>query len=195
MNKKIVLAITLFIVLMIAVPLLLTLFFSQQTSSGKIVVNSAIDAPYLDHTQKEYTLVFFGYVGCEKICTPILDQLNDFYKSKEFSPIKPYTGVSFVNLMPELTPEQPQIFARSFNPDFEGVYLTQKQLMGVDRSFSLFFSKSLMEAGEINHSDHLYLIYHKQGSEIILKNIYSTHPMNRHQIINDISRYLNEDHQ
>jgi len=185
MNKKIILAALFFIFLVIVAPLMQSLFFSHQ-SSGKMVINQKIDAPYLHNTDKEFILLFFGYVGCVKVCTPILHNLGEFYNSVEFSPLKPFVSVTFVNLMPELEPNQPQLFAKSFNPMFEGVYLTQKELMGIDRQFSLFFSKSLRDSNELDHSDHLYLLQRQENGELILKNIYTTHPLNEAMIITDI---------
>jgi protein SCO1/2 len=192
MNKKIVLSATLFIVLLVAIPLVMTMLFSRQTSGGKIEIDQEINAPYLNPLKKKYTLVFFGYVGCTRVCTPILHQLAELYDSNAFQPLKPYVGVSFVNLMPELSPDQPQIFAHSFNPDFEGIFLTQKELMGVDRSFNLFFSKSLIEKGEIDHSDSIYLLYRGKDGKIILKRIYSTHPLDQVKIIEDIKQCIKE---
>lgn len=191
MNKKVILAITLFVVLLVAVPFLQALFFAQQTA-GKIIINQPITAPYLKETKKDLTLVFFGYVGCVRVCTPILHQLDDFYDSSSFAPLKPFVGVTFVNLMPELGMNQPQLFAESFNFQFEGVYLTQKELMGIDREFSVFFSKSLSKEGEIDHSDHLYLIEREKSGIVVLKNIYMTHPLNRGLIVSDIQKLLNE---
>lgn len=172
----------------IAVPVLLSVLFSSQTK-GKIIVNKRIDAPYLDSMSKDLELVFFGYVGCTKVCTPILQKLDDFYDSPSFASLKPYVGVTFVNLMPELQPDQPQMFAQSFNPLFEGVYLTQRQLMEIDRDFSLFFSKSLSQAGEIDHSDYVYLVHREKNGDLKLLNIYMTHPLKTDMIIEDIQRY------
>jgi protein SCO1/2 len=191
MNKKIILAVTLFVLLLIAVPFVQGLFFAQQTT-GKIMINKPINAPYLKDTNKDLTLIFFGYVGCVRVCTPILHQLDDLYDSSAFAPLKPFVGVSFINLMPELGTNQPQAFAESFNPQFEGVYLTQKELMGIDREFSVFFSKSLSEKGEIDHSDHLYLIEREKSGTVVLKNIYTTHPINKALIVSDIQKLLNE---
>ncbi|MDD2267371.1 SCO family protein [Sulfuricurvum sp.] len=191
MNKKIVLAVVLFVVLLVAVPFIQALFFTQQTA-GKIVINQPINAPYLNNTKKEITLVFFGYVGCVRVCTPILHQLNDFYDSPQFAPFQGTVGVSFVNLMPELDKNQPQLFAESFNHEFEGVYLTQKELMSIDRELNVFFSKSLSESGEIDHSDHLYLIEREKSGIVVLRNIYTTHPINRSLIVDDIRKLLSE---
>lgn len=191
MNKKIILAVTFFIILLIVLPFVQTLIFSKQTS-GKMSIEHSIEAPYLRSMEKDLTLVFFGYVGCVKVCTPILYQLDDLYDSREFAPIKPFVGVVFVNLMPEVQPDQPKAFAKSFNPDFDGIYLTQRELMGIDRDFSLFFSKSLADSTQIDHSDHIYLIEKEKNGIVILKNIYTAHPLNKDQIITDIKHYRSE---
>lgn len=191
MNKKIILTVTLFVLLLVAVPLFQTLFFSHQ-SVGGILIDEPIDAPYLKDSKKDLSLVFFGYVGCTRVCTPILYQLDDFYDSPDFTAFKTFVGITFINLKPDVGIDQPKSFAQSFNPQFEGVYLTQKELMGIDREFSVFFSKSLSEKGEIDHSDHIYLIERTKNGIVVLKNIYTTHPINRTVIISDIQKILNE---
>lgn len=191
MNKKIILASLFFIILLIILPFTQALVFTQQTS-GKITVEHSIHAPCLTTAEKDLSLVFFGYVGCTKVCTPILYQLDALYDSAEFAPVKPFVGVAFVNLMPEVQQDQVKSFAKAFNPDFKGIYLTQKELMGIDRGFGLFFSKSLSNPTEIDHSDHIYLIKKEKSGIVVLKNIYTTHPLNQEQIIADIKHYVRE---
>jgi len=106
--------------------------------------------------------------------------------------MKPYVGFTFVNLMPEVAQDQPAEFARFFNPDFEGVYLTQKELMNIDRDFSIFFSKSLNDAAELNHSDYVYLMERQKEGKMKLKAIYMTHPFNRKMVANDIRQSLED---
>lgn len=184
-NKKIVLAILLLVLFTLMTPLLLSLLFSTQTR-GKIIVEQTIDAPYLSQMSKDMELVFFGYVGCTNVCTPMLERLSDFYDSEAFRPLKPYVGFTFVNLKSDVKADQPGIFARAFNSSFEGVYLTQRQVMEIDRDFSLFFSKSLNDPGEINHSDYVYLIERGHNGDVRLLAMYMTHPLNSDMIIDDI---------
>lgn len=191
MPKKAVLAILLLILFGMGAPLIFSAFFSTQVQ-GKIVVNRPIDAPYLQDGTQQLQLVFFGYVGCTKVCTPILQEMSSFYNSESFASLKPYVAFTFVNLMPEVESDQPQTFAESFNRDFRGVYLTQRQLMNIDRDFSLFFSKSISEAGEINHSDYLYLVHRDKNGALKLINIYMTHPLRQEMLIEDIHRYRKE---
>ena len=178
-----------FIFLVIGIPLILSLFFTSRTN-GKIVINERIEAPYLNNNGKDLQLVFYGYVGCTKVCAPMLHDLSVFYDSAEFSPLKPFVGFSFVNLMPQIKPDQPDVFAKSFNPLFNGIYLTQKEIMTIDREFGLFFSRRLSEPDEIDHSDYLYLVQRQENGDLILLNIYMTHPLNSKSLVTDIQHYL-----
>ncbi len=191
MRKKVILAFSILIVLVLLIPLVQMMTFSA-TTEGKMVVDKPIEAPYLQPSEKKIRLVFFGYVGCTKVCTPILQQISELYRSKEFEPLHSSTQMVFVNLMPEIPSEQAQSFAKSFHHDFSGVYLTPQELMSIDRTLGVFFAKSLSEEGEIDHSDHFYLIVTDKEGDMILKNIYSTHPINRSVIVKDIQKILND---
>lgn len=191
MSKKAMLGILFFFLMILVIPAVQSMLFASR-SAGKIVIEEKLDAPYLQMSDKDFMLIFFGYVGCTKVCTPILHQLDEMYISKEFAPLQKTVGVTFVNLMPELAPDQPERFAQSFNPLFRGVYLSQKELMNIDRELAVFFSKSMSETTEIDHSDNLYLVEKLQDGSLVLKSIYSMHPLNRKMLINDISQLREE---
>lgn len=191
MNKKVVLGFTLFIAVLILIPLMQMMIFSN-TTTGKIVINQPIEAEYLQNSEHSIHLLFFGYVGCAKVCTPILEHISELYTSQEFAPIRSETEIIFVNLMPDISSEQVQLFAGAFHKDFKGVYLNSKEIMSIDRNLGVFFADSLTEEGEIDHSDHIYLIATNENGEKVLKNIYSTHPINHSIIIQDIQKLVNE---
>lgn len=191
MNKKILFGVFLFILLIIVFPLVQSFIFATETA-GKISVEEKIDASYLQSFDKDLMLVFFGYVGCVKVCTPILHDLDALYDSKEFEPLRGTVGLMFVNLMPQLEPDQPDLFAKSFNSHFSGVYLSPKELMSIDRELGVFFSKSLSSPGEIDHSDNLYLIKRQNDGTLVLKSIYTMHPLNRDALLKDIGIFQKE---
>lgn len=193
MTKRIVLPVFLFIVMIFVIPAVQGILFAGHTT-GKMVIEKELVAPYLRGSDKDMMLVFFGYVGCVKVCTPILQELDKLYDSKEFAKHKDNVDLMFVNLMPELEPDQPDIFAKSFNPSFKGVYLTQKQLMSLDRELGVYFSKSIRDSAEIDHSDNLYLVKKQKDGTLILKSIYSMHPLKSEMLINDIAK-LNKEKQ
>lgn len=188
MKKKIVLFIILIVMGSVALPLFLALMFSSQ-SDGWLAVNKPIEAAYLDDTSKNtLKLVYFGYVGCTKICTPILENVDSFYRSSKMDVYRDKIDVVFVNLTPDVSPEQAVQFAKSFNTSFHGIYLNKHDLMRLDRELAIFFSDSLTDETEINHSDFLYLVKRKPDGRYELLNIYPTHPLNEENIIKSLSQ-------
>ena len=167
----------------IAIPFLQYLFFSNDTQ-GTIVVNKVIDAKFIQ-SDKKIILLFFGYVGCRDVCTPLLQKLSKVYESKDFELIKDDVEIVFVNLTPQIEEFQPDLFAKFFNKKFRGVYLSRKDILNIDRNFSLFFSQNLSEKTELNHTDYLYLITNTNNN-LILKNLYFTHPLQKQKLKNDI---------
>lgn len=182
-NRYRILFIPLILLFAIMIPLLQSFLFSSETK-GSIEINKEIKADFIK-SDKKSVLVFFGYVGCIDVCTPILNDMNNLYQSKEFKNIKDDVEILFVNLTPEVEISQPDIFAKYFNQNFNGIYLSRKEILNIDRDLGVFFSRDLNEKTELNHTDHIYLIENSLKSKI-LKNIYTTHPLNKLKIINDI---------
>ena len=181
-KTKIVAIISIF-VFFITIPFFQSFFFTKETK-GSIEINKNIKASFID-SDKKVVLLFFGYVGCEDVCTPFLYQLNDFYKSKEFESIKEDVEILFVNLTPETEKFQADLFAKFFNDDFRGVYLSKKELLKVDRNFALYFSRDLSDKTQLNHTDYIYLIDNSKENKV-LKSIYFIHPLNSEKLKNDI---------
>lgn len=164
-------------------PLFQSFFFSSTTEGG-IVINKEVKADFVE-SDKKIVLLFFGYVGCEDVCTPVLQRLSALYESDEFKSLKDDVDILFVNLTPEAQEFQPDLFAKFFNKNFKGVYLPKKSVLSIDRNFGLFFSGGLADTAELNHTDHIYLIQNSSDSKI-LKKIYSVHPINTQKLIDDI---------
>jgi len=183
----IIILLTLFFLL---VPLLQSLIFSAN-STGKIDINKKVEASFI-HSNKKNILIYFGYVGCADVCTPFLYKLSDLYESEAFKKFKDNTDVLFVNLTPNEEPFQADLFAKFFNKNFKGIYLSKKEILTLDRNFNLFFSDDLQDETQINHTDNLYLVQNKLDIKI-LKSIYFTHPLNSEQLIDEINKIKNLD--
>ncbi|MBU1658943.1 SCO family protein [bacterium] len=170
-------------VFFMTVPFLQSIFFSN-TIGGVMKVNKKIQADYID-SDKKVLLLFFGYFGCKEVCTPVLHELSNLYESEEFKDIKSSVDIFFINLTPEVEEHQPNLFAKYFNKDFKGIYLSRKNVLNIDRNFDVFFASSLNDQAELNHTDHIYLLQNNLDSKI-LKYIYSTHPLKTKKLIHDI---------
>lgn len=185
-NKKISLTvISLTVFMFIFVFLQNLLFSSTNLENSKLVINKEIDSHILDSIQASNIVLFFGYVGCTDVCTPLLHELNAMYSSAAFEELQGSTAIVFVNLIPESKPDQAQLFASFFNNKFIGLHLNKQELYSIDRKFSLFYSPSISDKNELSHSDSIYLLK-KKDTRLILENIYMTHPFNAMQLIQDI---------
>lgn len=189
-NKKLILLGGIFISFLLIIPLIQAFVFNTSTiQNSKIVINKEVDVTFLKNIDKENIVLFFSYVGCTEVCTPILEELNTIFSSNEAN-LKDSTAVVFVNLTSEISHEQPQIFASFFNENFIGLHLNKKDLYTVDRKFSLFYSAGINDKNELSHSDFIYLLKKQSADKTILKNIYMTHPLNSKELIKDIKSIL-----
>lgn len=173
--------------------LFVSLIFAQDTRS-KVVYEKPINAKYLDVGKKEYMLVFYGYVGCIHVCSPVLDDLKRFYSSESFLKFEPYVDLIFVNLLPKVSNELPDQFAKSFHPKFIGVYLTDNEISGIDKELNLYLANRPDEPFELDHSDHIYLIKREKNGLFMLINTYTTHPLDSLLILDDLSKYITASH-
>jgi protein SCO1/2 len=170
--------------------IILFISFTQSTWAKipTAIVDTPISAPYLNVGTKDYMLVFYGYVGCTDVCTPVLENLARFYQSKEFTPYKSMIDLVFVNLLSEVSQEQPDQFAKGFNPQFIGVHLSPKELQSLDKELSVYFAKQKGEVFELDHSDFVYLIHRKSDKSLSLVNIYMTHPFDGAFVVRDLQQ-------
>lgn len=169
------------------IPFLQSILFSTNSQST-IEVNKSVEASFIK-SDKKFVLVFFGYVGCKDVCTPLLQELNSLYESKEFETLKEHVEIIFVNLTPEIEEFQPDLFAKFFNKNFKGIYLSKKETLTIERVFGVYFSKNLSDKTQLNHTDNIYLIENNRDNKI-LKTIYLTHPLKTKKLINDIIQVI-----
>ena len=165
-----------------------SLIFSNE-NKGFFYINTKIQADFI-HSDKPNLLIYFGYVGCNDICTPFLHKLSQFYESQEFQILRKETDVFFINLTPNIEPSQADSFVKSFHKEFKGIYLSRKEIQNLDRNYKLFFSDDLINQDEMNHTDYLYFITNNKDSKI-LKSIYFTHPLRTQKLIHDMIRKNN----
>lgn len=189
MQKKIYSVVLIIFVVMISVAvMIIPTFFTKDIS--RVSLNKQIDLPLILDDTKEIKLVFFGYSGCTKICTPRLYSLATFFNTLPQN-IKKRVGVEFVDISSPDDKELPQMFAHSFNKEFKGIYLDQKILRNYTKEFDVYFSRSLLDKTEFDHTANLYLLK-KSNNKKEIRYIYSSYPYDYKQIRSDIEELLNE---
>jgi len=178
--------IILFILLFSVFIMLLPSFSSKGVS--RMEMNKSMELPYILDANKDIELIFFGYAGCIAICTPRLESLSAWYTHLEN---KNKIGVRFMDISAPKDRELPMAFAQAFNKDFIGVHLAQSQIREYTRPFQVYFSTSLIDSTEFDHTANLYLLK-REGQKKVLRYIYTSYPFDFEQINLDIKELLNE---
>lgn len=191
-NKPLV--ITFFIILFVLLVTLGQSFIFEKTMQSGIAVNQNVTTSFI-HNNSKINIVFFGYVGCRYVCTPDLQEIAAWYASKEMDTYRDQTEVLFVNIKSEINTSQAQLFAQSFHPEFQGITLSKKELLNLDRAFGVYFSDDLSNKGELNHTDNLYLLNRTNLKNDILNlvKIYSLHPLQKQELTKNIQLLIESD--
>lgn len=163
-------------------------FFTKGVS--RIVIEKEINLPLVLNDDKNTKIVFFGYSGCTDICAPRLDSLSIFFKSLP-TELKEKVGLEFLDISLPIDNTLPQRFAEHFNNDFKGIYLAQDTLREYTRAFDVYFSQSLIDQYEFDHTSHIYLVTKKNNIKKI-RYIYHAFPYDYEQIKKDIKGLINE---
>ncbi len=189
MGKKAYLAFMLLLVIAVSILIMVLPTFSTKNIS-RISSSKGINLPLILNDEKEIKLLFFGYSGCINICTPRLQAINELYSSLDEETRK-RVGVEFLDIS---VPEEitlPAEFASSFNKEFKGIYLSQETLRAYTKEFKVFFSPSLINKIEFDHTSNLYLVKKSKNKKEI-RFIYSSYPYDFKQIKLDIKELLDE---
>lgn len=187
--KNIYASFLLFLIVIISVIIMIIpTFFTK--GIARVSSDKRLNLPLILNDKKDIKLLFFGYSGCRDICTPRLYSINDFYHTLDSS-IKKRVGVEFLDISTPCDKTLPLRFAQFFNKNFKGIYLDKNILRDYTKAFNVFFSPSLLEENEYDHTSNLYLVKKTQG-EKVLRYIYHAYPYNYKQITLDIKELLNE---
>lgn len=168
--------------------MILPTYFTKNVS--RIVVHQELKLPLILNDKKDIKLVFFGYSGCVKICTPRLKEISKYYQGLDAN-TKKRMGVEFLDISQPHNKTLPNDFAKLFHEDFKGIYLDDATLREYTKSFKVYFSQSLFDETEYDHSSHLYLIKKDKDTKS-LRFIYTAYPFDFKQIQLDIEELLNE---
>lgn len=153
---------------------------------GVIYKNTPIENEFINSFTEEGLILFFGYVGCATVCTPRLSELSLVLNNIPDEVKKKYQFI-FINLKHSQYSDQADLFAKSFNDSFKGYTLSEEKTKKLAREFGSYYSTSLLDKNEINHSNNLYFLK-KSNSKFILKAIY-THPkVDRYDLENILNR-------
>lgn len=155
---------------------------SDPEHAGRSEDRRAVNFPFLKKENSQLILVYFGYVGCTRVCTPALNDLSGIYNDISAKKFKRIPSVWFVNMTPEMDSESVQSWAEHFNSGFKSYAPSAEELQEMVHTLNLVYTNMGVEA---EHMPYLYLI-RKQGERYELLYIYTSSPYNRSLILEDI---------
>ena len=155
-----------------------------------IEVEQAVELPLLLDAKEDVELIFFGYAGCLDVCTPRLHNISTWYSALSTKQ-QAHIGVKFFDLSVPKDETVPDIFAKSFHSDFQGIYLDSNTIRDYTKLFTVYFANSLTRSGEMDHTSHLYIIKRsKEKKELRL--IYTAYPYDYDSLNKAVQRLLDE---
>ncbi|WP_372998219.1 SCO family protein [Sulfurimonas sp.] len=189
MQKKTSAAIMILLVIVVSVLIMIIPTFLTKGIS-RTSIHKEFELPLVLNDDKDIKLLFFGYSGCADICTPRMQDISTLYKSLSYETAK-RVGIEFLDISTPDDKTLPNRFAHFFNEDFKGIYLDKNILREYTKVFSVYFSKSLMDKTEYDHTANLYLTKRSKNKKEI-RYIYNSYPYDFNQIKLDIEELLHE---
>lgn len=188
MKKLIGVLLILFVITVSLLIIILPTFFSQDKM--RIELKQEFTLEHILDAKEDIEFVFFGYVGCSDVCTPRLESFSSWYRNLDPN-LKDKCTLRFVNLSHLEDPDLADLFIKTFNKNFKALYLKPNKLRAYTKPFSVYFSKSLSDNYEIDHTAHLYLVKKDKNVKSI-RYIYSRYPYDFETISKDLKGLINE---
>jgi len=180
LNSKIIVSLLVVIILVIlGFPLLLL----TEDRQGKVSFEENIELPFNVKNEIEVILLYFGYVGCETICMPSLEEIALI--SDEFNDSK---KVAFYFIDIAKDSDGAKEYAHYFHKKLIGLDLEQNETFKLMSDLKAYSSDSLRGDGEISHTGYLYLIKNSRQQNFELKYMYYTRPFDTKSIVTDIKK-------
>ena len=152
---------------------------------GKVILDDPIDLPFHIEKEKKVVLLYFGYAGCQTICSPSLEEIAAIYKEVKASG---KVAFYFINIAKEA--QGLDAFVHYFDEEFIGVNLSLAERLGLMNTLRAYRSDSLSGDREISHTGYLYMIKQEAEQSFKLKTMYYTRPFDRKLIVADIKEEL-----
>lgn len=162
-------------------------------SLGHFALNSTLDRPFTDQSLfGHWTLMFFGYAQCPKICPQALSMISEIWRS--FPDQKPHPQAQFVFV--SLNPEKDTVtalksFVHQFHSEFIGLTGPQTEIVRLSKASGVYSWTDPSQDGSqgpkiIDHSATILLI----GPDGRLKALFSP-PHEALAIARDLKKIIN----
>ncbi len=189
-EERLKISIALSVVIVLCVFALLAFNNENAINKGRLHVHKPVVFPEGTPDLEKHTLVFFGYVGCPTVCTPRLQEITEIYKDFVEKSQTDKLSVLFINLQSTMSTQEADVYAKSFHPEFKGVTYEKQSLLTTLRMFQAYYSHSLLDSDEIEHTQFLYFVHKGTSDNYYLNNIYINTPYDKDTVVNDLIKDL-----
>lgn len=165
---------------------LISFKFEKTLSQDSVKTHIHISFPVKTPSLRSKVLVFFGYVGCPKICTTRMKEIADIYHDFAGNNNSENLSVLFVNLENRHSTGVADKYAQFYSQKFNGVTYGKSDLNSMLKQFRASYSRGMSNKNEIYHSKFLYLVQKNNNGEYFVKQIYIHSPFNKEKVINDL---------
>lgn len=139
--------------IILVVPVVILLLNSKEHTF--IEQDKILSKIYNQYFKREYTLLYVGYTGCVNICTPRLKELSTI--QRVLNDRGNEINYMFLDLR-ELGDDVSCDFLKAFEGSFEVLSLDESKKNQLLRELGFYYSQSLYDSNEFEHSSYLYLI-------------------------------------
>lgn len=160
------------------------LIMFSESKQGKVVMDEEISLPFIIEKNKKVVLIYFGYLGCQTICTPSLKEIAEIYKEVDKADDVVFYFIDISKESGDL-----DAFVHYFHQDFRGLHLSHESRQTLMKDLRAYSSDSLRGDGEMSHTGYLYLIGQEQ-KKFSLRAMYFTRPFDIKSIVKDIKKEL-----
>lgn len=155
---------------------------TDSRSAGRTESHLKVDFPFLKTEQSKLVLVYFGYVGCTRVCEPVLNDLAQISNLSKNQKFKNEPAIWFVNLTPKIDTSSVKSWSEHFSPQFKAYAPNADEIQKMVQTLNLVYNNLDSEA---EHMPYLYLMQKTAtGYEVVY--IYTSSPYNRNLILKDI---------
>lgn len=158
---------TFILAIIIVVPILFLIFYSKEHTF--IEQNQTLPEKYNNYFKDGFTLLYVGYTGCRTICVPRLTEISTIQRVLKDNGIKNLNYL-FLDLR-DYGEETSKDFLKAFEGKFNVLTLNKNNKIGFLKELNFYFTKSLYDEYEYEHTSYLYLLHKKRKSVKIVSTI------------------------
>ena len=173
-----------FIILSILIFILFALPYIAIYDKKQAILNE-LELELPTSSNSEFALVYFGYVGCKTICSPILKEVSDV-----LSQVNQENNVQFYFINISDNADAMDEYLNFFDTSFIGLDIEKNKKRILMDKLNAYSSRSIFDKEEFIHSGNLYLFRKNGNTKYILQRIFDFRPYNSPRIVEKLKKEI-----